>query len=85
MFKLKRLKIVEQIIIVLFFAVLIPFFTIGFIISNISQHSIRHELANSATLMANFLADTIENYVLYSELQLNQMASGFKYIPSHYA
>ena len=63
---MKRLKIVEQIIIVLVLAVLIPFTTIGIIISNISQQSLRNELAHSASLMAEFLGDTIENYVKYS-------------------
>ena len=78
---MKRLKIVEQIIIVLVIAVLIPFGTIGVIISNISQHSIRNELAHSASLIAEFLGDTIENYLFYSQAQLNQMASGLNYIP----
>ena len=78
---MKRLKIVEQIIIVLVVAVLIPFATIGIIISNISQQSIRNELAHSASLMAEFLGDTIENYVKYSQSQLNQLASGIYYIP----
>ncbi len=78
---MKRLKIVEQIIIVLIFAVLIPFATIGVIISNISQQSLRNELAHSASLMAEFLGDTIENYVKYSQSQLNQLALGIYYIP----
>ena len=78
---MKRLKIVEQIIIVLVLAVLIPFATIGIIISNVSQQSIRSELAHSASLMAEFLGDTIENYVLYSQSQLNQLALGVYHIP----
>ena len=77
---MKRLKIVEQIIIVLVLAVLIPFTTIGIIISNISQQSLRNELAHSASLMAEFLGDTIENYVEYSQAQLNQMALGVSHI-----
>jgi len=79
---MRRLKIVEQIIIVLVFAVLIPFVTIGFIINNISQQSIRAELANNASMMARFIGEAIENYVNYSQSQLNQMASGFNYIPN---
>ena len=78
---MKRLKIVEQIIIVLIFAVLIPFIATGVIISNVSQHSLRSEHAHSASLMAEFLGDTIENYVKFSQAQLNQMASGLNYIP----
>ena len=79
---MKRLKIVEQIIIVLVLAVIIPFITMGFIISNVSQQSVRLELANNATLMAQFIGDTVEKYVNFSQEQLNQIASGFEYIPN---
>lgn len=79
---MRRLKIVEQIIIVLVFAVLIPFVTMGLIINNVSQQSIRQELANNAKLTAKFIADALENYVNFSQSQLNQMASGFNYIPN---
>ena len=79
---MRRLKIVEQIIIVLVLAVLIPTVTIGIIINNLSQQSIRAELANNATLMARFTGDALESYVAFSQSQLNQMASGFNYIPN---
>ena len=72
---MRRLKIVEQIIIVLVFAVLIPFVTMGLIINNVSQQSIRAELANNAMLMARFIGNAVENYVNFSQSQLNQMAS----------
>ena len=68
---MRRLKIVEQIIIVLVLAVLIPFVTMGFIISNASQQSIRSELANNASLMANFTGNAIESYIAFSQSQLN--------------
>ena len=41
--KLKRLKIAEQILIVLLFAVLIPMAISGFIINNINQQSMRSQ------------------------------------------
>ena len=78
---MKPLKIVEQIIIVLIFAVLTPLVTIGIIISNVSQQSVRSELANNTSLMAHYVGDAIESYVNLSQAQLNQMASGFNYIP----
>ena len=77
---MRRLKIVEQIIIVLVFSVIIPFVTMGLIINNVSQQSIRSELQNNAKLMARFVGDAIESYVNFSQSQLNQMASGFNYI-----
>ncbi len=79
---MKRLKIIEQIIIVLVVAVLIPFITIGIIISNISQQSVRNELANNTSLIAQFVGEATENYVLLSQAQLDQIASGFNYIPN---
>ena len=47
-FKFKRLKIVEQIAIVFFFAVLIPMTISGFIINNINQQSVRSQLRQTA-------------------------------------
>ena len=79
---MKRLKIIEQIIIVLIIAILIPFITIGIIISNISQQSVRNELANYAALSAQFIGDSVENYVKLNENQLIQLASGLNYIPN---
>ena len=77
---MKRLKIAEQIIIVLFIAVVLPFAASGIIIANISQHSIRDELVNSVSLMAESLGNAVKNYVNYSQNELKQIASGFKYI-----
>ncbi len=79
---MKHFKIIEQISIVLVVAVLIPFITIGIIISNVSQQSVRKELAANASLMAEFIADSTEKYIEFSQAQLNQMASGFNYIPA---
>lgn len=59
-FKLKRLKIVEQIGIVFFFAVLIPMIVSGFIINNINQQSMRYQLRESAVLIANMVSDEID-------------------------
>ena len=59
-FKFKRLKIVEQIAIVFFFAVLIPMIVSGFIINNINQQSMRYQLRESAVLLANMVSDEID-------------------------
>lgn len=78
---MKRLKIVEQIIIVLVVAVLIPLVTIGFIISNISQQSVRSELITSANLISTFVSNAIEGYVNFAQAELNQIATNFNIIP----
>ncbi len=78
---MKRLKIAEQIAIVLFFAVLIPFITIGLIISNISQQSVRKELSYSAKMISGFVGDSVNGYLKYANEELKQIASaiGFFY------
>ena len=58
-FSKRRLKIAEQIIIVIFFAVLIPMTVTGFIINNINQQSNRAQLRYAATLIANIVAEEI--------------------------
>ncbi len=75
----KRLKIAEQIVVVLFFAVLIPFITIGLIISNISQQSVRRELIYSATMISGFVGDSVQNYFKYAEEELKQIASAISF------
>ncbi len=79
---MKHLKIIEQITITLIIAVLIPFITIGIIISNISQQSVRNELKMNASIMAEFTADSTEKYLEFSQSQLNQLASAFNYMPN---
>ncbi len=62
----KHKKIVEQIGILLFFAVLVPMTVSGFIVNNINQQSMRGQLKESAILIANVVAEGVafldENY-----------------------
>ena len=55
-FSKRRLKIAEQIIIVIFFAVLIPMTVSGVIISNINQQSNRAQLRSAAVMIANIVS-----------------------------
>lgn len=57
---IKRLKIVEQIIIVSLFAVIIPFSISGIVINNINQQSVRAQLYNTGTIIANSVSDSID-------------------------
>lgn len=66
-FKIKRLKIIEQIAIVFFFAVVIPMSISGFIINNINQQSVRHQLRESAKLIANMVTDEM-NFLIQSDV-----------------
>lgn len=81
-FKFKRLKIVEQIGIVFFFAVLIPMCVSGFIINNINQHSMRHQLRESAVLIANMVSDEIDFFSNTINNNLEQIAFSLDFIPT---
>lgn len=78
-FRFKRLKIVEQIGIVFFFAVLIPMSVSGFVISNINQHSIRSQLRESAVLIASMVSDEIDFFSETITGNLEQVAFSLKY------
>ena len=57
---LKKLKIIEQIAIVFFIAVVIPMSISGFVINNINQKSVRHQLRESAILVASMVSDEMD-------------------------
>lgn len=57
--RLKRLKIAEQILIVLVFAVFIPMAISAIVINNVNQQSIRTQLSESAIMIANIVSEGI--------------------------
>jgi len=81
-YELKKLKIIEQIAIVFFIAVVIPISISGFIINNINQHSVRHQLRESAILVASMVSDEIDFLIKTNELTLGQIADTLEYLPS---
>ena len=81
-FKLKRLKIVEQIAVVFFFAVLIPMSVSGFIINNVNQHSMRNQLRETAVLIANMVSDEIDFFTDTVTGNMEQLAFSLKYFKS---
>lgn len=82
LFRFKRLKIVEQIAIVVFFAVLIPMSISGLIINNINQQSVRSQLRETAVLIANMVSDEIDFFIQQNNMTLNQMAYTLEFMPS---
>lgn len=79
---LKKLKIIEQIAIVFFIAVVIPMSISGFIINNINQQSVRHQLRESAILVASMVSDEIDFFLKTNETTLAQIADTLEYLPS---
>lgn len=78
--KFKRLKIAEQILIVLFCAVIIPMAISGFIINNINQQSIRSQLKDSAILVTKMVSEEIDVFILSSFNELNQIKFTMEYL-----
>ncbi len=72
-FSKRRLKIAEQIIIVIFFAVLIPMTVSGLIINNINQQSNRAHLRTAATMIANIVSEEINVFEESINNQFNQI------------
>ena len=82
-FSFHRLKIIEQIAIVVCFAVIIPLTVSGFIISNINQQAIRSQLRETAILTANMVSDEIDFFSSTINTSLAQVSDSLKYIPYH--
>ena len=78
-FKFKRLKIVEQIIIVLLGAVIVPMAISGFIINNINQQSMRSQLRDSAVLISKMVSEEIDVFLISSMNELNQIKLATEY------
>lgn len=81
-YEFKRLKIIEQIAIIFFIAVVIPMSISGFIINNINQQSVRHQLRESAILVASMVSDEMDFYIKNNETTLSQIADALEYLPS---
>ena len=78
-FSKRRLKIVEQIIIVVFFAIIVPMTVSGIIINNVNQQSNRKQLRESATMIANIVSDEIDVVQTSINNELNQIILTMKY------
>ncbi len=74
-FSKRRLKIAEQIIIVIFFAVLIPMTVSGIIINNINQQSNRAQLRNATLMVANIVSEEIDVFHHSINNELSQITT----------
>ncbi|MBR6098337.1 HAMP domain-containing histidine kinase [bacterium] len=81
-FHFHRLKIIEQIAIVVCLAVIIPMTVSGLIISNVNQQSLRSQLRETAILTANMVSDEIEFFSTTINTSLAQVSESLKYIPN---
>lgn len=81
-FSKRRLKIAEQIIIVIFFAVFIPMTVSGFIINNVNQQSNRAQLRDAATMIADIVSEEVDVFQHSIDNELMQISSTLEYYDS---
>ena len=78
-FSKRRLKIAEQIIIVIFFAIFIPMTISGIIINNVNQQSNRTQLRDAAVMIANIVSEEVDVFQQSIDNELNQISSTLEY------
>ena len=78
-FNKRRLKIAEQIIVVIFFAVIIPMSISGIIINNVNQQSNRAQLRDAAVMIANIVSEEVDVFQNSINNELSQIASTLEY------
>ena len=81
-FNKRRLKIAEQIIIVIFFAVFIPMTISGIIINNVNQQSNRAQLRESAVMIANIVSEEVDVFQHSIDNELAQISTTLEYYSS---
>lgn len=80
---IRRLKIVEQIIIVLLCAVFVPMVISAFIINNINQHAVRFQLEHSAELVTQVVSEEIDVFNVTIKNNLAQIMATLDFIPNY--
>ncbi len=81
-FSKRRLKIAEQIIIVIFFAVIIPMTVSALIINNVNQQSNRAQLREAAIMIANIVSEEVDVFQHSIDNELTQIATTLEYYDS---
>ena len=81
-FSKRRLKIAEQIIIVIFFAIIIPMTISGIIINNVNQQSNRAQLRDAATMIADIVSEEVDVFQHSIDNELTQISSTLEYYNS---
>ena len=81
-FSKRRLKIAEQIIIVIFFAVIIPMSISAIIINNVNQQSNRAQLRDAAVMIANIVSEEVDVFQHSIDNELMQISSTLEYYNS---
>ena len=79
--RLRKLKIAEQIIIVLLVAVLAPMTISAIIVNNVNQHAVRAQLKNTALLVANMVSDEMDFFNSSLKSEIAQLTTQLDFLP----
>lgn len=79
--RLRKLKIAEQIIIVLLVAVLAPMTISAIIVNNVNQHAVRAQLKNTALLVANMVSDEMDFFNSSLKAEIAQLTTQLDFLP----
>lgn len=81
-FRIHRLKIVEQVVVVAIFSLIIPLIVTGIIVNNINRQALARELRNTALIIAKNVDRNIYDMFKSDDAKIKEIALYIKYLPS---
>ncbi len=81
-FRVHRLRIVEQVVVVAIFSLIIPLVITGIIVNNANRQSLAKELRNVAMLIAKNVDQNIYDTFKSDDAKIKEIALAIKYLPN---
>ncbi len=82
-FRIHRLRIVEQVVVVAIFSLIIPLIVTGIIVNNINRQALARELRNTALIIAKNVDRNIYDMFKSDDAKIKEIALSIKYLPNH--
>src|SRR3989339_1183898 len=80
--KIRKFKILEQLLIVFFIAVLFPLCIAALIVTNVNQHAVREEIRYSAYITADNVHQRLSNSIEKRKLAILYVSKSLSYMKS---
>lgn len=80
-FRIHRLRIVEQVVVVAIFSLIIPLIVTGIIVNNINRQALARELRNTALIIAKNVDRNIYDMFKSDDSKIKEIALSIKYLP----
>ena len=81
-FRIHRLRIVEQVVVVAIFSLIIPLIVTGIIVNNINRQALARELRNTALIIAKNVDRNIYDMFKSDDAKIKEIALSIKYLPN---